>query len=272
MWVVSESQTVIIGDVAHPQLVGCRRDEVPDEVGIGRQPVAGVGRPRCPHPSANLQAPAVYQVLGLVTAYRTDCGELPVVHVPQFHASDARVFRPDLTYVLQGELLLRGLGQLCVLVSFVVCLLAHTKQPAKDAHGIAFRVPRVQVCHRLTPAFFSYLYLELLLRHIDYLVVQAGSLLGQLQLGLHRRQLGLQGLDIVFGFPVGSFRHRLLFLCPCHCGCLAFVFGCKFTKPSPCSGMSDGQNLRNPVFSISQFKVKTDGLVVVHLFFQCSIF
>ena len=66
----------------------------------------------------------------------------------------ARIFRPDLTDVLQRELLLRGLGQFCVLVTLVVCLLAYTKQPAKDAHGIALRVPRVQVCHRLAPAFF----------------------------------------------------------------------------------------------------------------------
>ena len=143
-----------VGDVADPQLVGRRGDEVLDEVLVRREPVGGVRRARLPDAPAHLQAVLVDDAAEAVAADWVVAAELALVHEPQLHPADSRGLFANLHDVLQGELLAGRPRERRAVVVLVVCLLALAKQPAQVPDQEASGDLRVQVSYCLAPGFF----------------------------------------------------------------------------------------------------------------------
>lgn len=126
-----------VGDVADPQLVGRRGDEVLDEVLVRREPVGGVRRARLPDAPAHLQAVLIDDAAEAVAADWVVAAELALVHEPQLHPADSRGLFANLHDVLQGELLAGRPRKRRAVVVLVVCLLALAKQPAQVPDQVA---------------------------------------------------------------------------------------------------------------------------------------
>ena len=103
-----------IGNVAHPQLVGAKRDEILHQVGIQGQVVVGVGRLGTALLLAHFQVILLDDVVETVVAHAVFRTELAPVHLPKFGATDAGGFLPHMLDVLHAERLLGQLAQLTV--------------------------------------------------------------------------------------------------------------------------------------------------------------
>ena len=143
-----------IGDVADPDVVGPQGDNALDEVGVGRQVVAGVRGADRPHPSPQIEPALVHDAAERVAPHTVFIGEPPLVHPPQFVRAYLRVFLPRLKHELNHELLQCKALEQSVLVPLVKGLSCHTGQCTKAIDGIPPHFVFVQPFDCPVPAFF----------------------------------------------------------------------------------------------------------------------
>ena len=143
-----------VGDVADPYLVGPRGNYALDEVGVGRQVVAGVRGADRPQPSPQIEPALVHDAAERVAPHTVFIGEPPLVHPPQFVRAYLRVFLPRLKHELNHELLQCKALEQSVLVPLVKGLSCHTGQRTKAIDGIPPHFVFVQPFDCPVPAFF----------------------------------------------------------------------------------------------------------------------
>ena len=141
-----------VGYVADPYLVGPRWDHALDEVGVGRQVVAGVRCAGSPLDVPDAQPALVHDAAEGVAPYAVLVAEPAPVHPPQIVRAHHRVFLPDTQDELYDKLFQRQAAEQQVVVLLVKGLSCHTGQRTERRHFVPL-VP-VQPFDCPVPAFF----------------------------------------------------------------------------------------------------------------------
>ena len=143
-----------VGDIADPYVVGSHGDYALDEVGVGRQVVAGVRRAGRTWPPPQVESALVHDAAERVASHTVFLGELATVHPPQFVHPYLRVFLPHSHHILHHKLLNGETCQQGVLVPLVKGLSCHTGQCTKTCDRISPHFVFVQPFDCPVPAFF----------------------------------------------------------------------------------------------------------------------